>query len=123
MSDNWAVVGGANAALLYASYTDYGNGMFSWSTSYSGIIPQLDTELGLNWRSSDNPLFSMTVGARVTTSFNTSITADSTHRGTMVEFGPFVRVAYNFTGPTRTMALTAEASDAPAAAPPTTRAR
>jgi outer membrane protein OmpA-like peptidoglycan-associated protein len=116
VSDNWAVVGGADAALLYASYTDYGNGMFSWGNNYSGVIPQLDSELGVNWRSSDNPFFSMTIGARVTTSFNTSITADSSHRGTMVEFGPFVRVAYNFAGPTRAMALAADVGDAPAAA-------
>ena len=114
VSDNWAVVGGANAALLFATYNDYGNGMFSWGNAYSGIIPQVDGELGVNWRSSENPLFSMTVGARVTTSFNTSITADGTHRGTMVEFGPFVRVAYNFAGPARAMALTADAGPAPA---------
>jgi outer membrane protein OmpA-like peptidoglycan-associated protein len=113
VSDSWAVVGGADAALLYASYYDYGNGMFSWGNGYSGMIPQLDAELGVNWRSSDNPLISMTVGARVTTSFNTAITADTTHRGTMVEFGPFVRVAYNFAGPARAMALTADAGDTP----------
>src|SRR5476649_995079 len=117
VSDNWAVVGGVNAALLYAMYNDYGNGMFSYGSGYSGVIPQVDAELGVNWRSSDNPLFSMTLGARVTTSFNTSITADSTHRGTMVEFGPFLRVAYNFAGPTRVMALTADVNDGPATAP------
>jgi outer membrane protein OmpA-like peptidoglycan-associated protein len=116
VSENWAVVGGADAALLYASYYDYGNAMFSAGGGYSGIIPQLDAELGVNWRSSDNPLFSMTLGGRVTTSFNTSISADSTHRGTMVEAGPFVRVAYNFSGPARAMALAADA-EAPAAAP------
>ena len=117
VSDNWAVVGGADAALLYASYLDYGNGMFSYGAGYSGVIPQLDAELGANWRSSENPLFSMTVGARVTTSFNTAITADSTHRGTMVEVGPFVRVAYNFAGPARALALTSDATDASANAP------
>jgi outer membrane protein OmpA-like peptidoglycan-associated protein len=114
LSETWAVVGGADAALLYGTYYDYGNGMFSAGNGYSGVIPQLDGELGVNWRSSDNPLFSMTVGARVTTSFNTAITADTTHRGTMVEYGPFVRVAYNFSGPARVMALTAETDTTPA---------
>lgn len=116
VSDNWSIVGGADAALLFGSFYDYGTGMFSANSGYSGIIPQVDAELGVNWRSSDNPLFSMTLGGRVTTSFNTSISGDSTHRGTMVEVGPFVRVAYNFAGPARAMAVTSD-SDAPAATP------
>jgi outer membrane protein OmpA-like peptidoglycan-associated protein len=116
VSDSFAVVGGVNAALLYASYNDSGNGVLMNGGGYSGVIPQLDAELGVNWRSSDNPLFSMTLGGRVGASFNTSITPDGTHRGTMVEYGPFVRVAYNFAGPTRAMALASDA-DTTAAAP------
>jgi outer membrane protein OmpA-like peptidoglycan-associated protein len=116
ISDSLAVVGGANAALLYASYNDSGNGVLAPGGGYGGMIPQLDAELGVNWRSSDNPLFSMTVGGRVAGSLNTSITPDGTHRGTLVEAGPFVRLAYNFAGPTRAMALTADTDDS--AAPP-----
>ena len=33
--------------------------------------------------------------------FNTAITADSSHQGTLLEFGPFIRMAYNFAGPSR----------------------
>ena len=117
VSDGWAVVGGANAALLYASYIDSGNGVLANGGGYSGVIPQLDAELGVNWRSSDNPQFSMTVGGRIATSFNTSITPDGSYRGTLLEAGPFVRLAYNFAGPARAMAFTSDTDTTPAAPP------
>jgi outer membrane protein OmpA-like peptidoglycan-associated protein len=30
-----------------------------------------------------------------------TITADSSHQGTLIEYGPFIRMAYNFAGPSR----------------------
>ncbi len=117
ISDALAIVAGANAALLYAFYNDTGDGMLMNSGSYSNLIPQLDGELGVNWRSSDMPTFSVTVGGRVAASFNTAITADASHLGTRLEIGPFVRLAYNFAGPIRTMALTADTGSATATVP------
>ena len=101
ISDDWAVIGGADAALLYTSFNETGSGVLLSNTSYWQFVPQLSAELGVSWRSSDSPSVSFSTGARVATSFNTAITADGTHQGTLVEFGPFVRVAYNFAGPSR----------------------
>jgi len=101
VSDNWAVVGGADAALLYTNYADSGSGVLLNNTGYWQLVPQLSAELGINWRSSDSPSFSFTTGARLAASFNTAVTADASHQGTLLEFGPFIRMAYNFAGPSR----------------------
>jgi hypothetical protein len=101
ISESWAVVGGADAALLYANYTETGSGVLLSNTSYWQFVPQLSAELGISWRSSDTPSFSFTTGARIATSFNTTITADGSRQGTLVEYGPFIRMAYNFAGPSR----------------------
>ncbi len=101
VSDNWALVGGANAALLYTFYNDTGDGRLMNGGAYSQLVPQLDGELGLSWRASDRPRLSFTGGVRVAASFNTAITADASHRGTLLEYGPFVRAAYNMSGPSR----------------------
>ena len=101
ISENWGVIGGADAALLYTSFNETGTGVLLSNTSYWQFVPQLSAELGVSWRSSDSPSFSFSTGARVATSFNTAITADGTHQGTLIEFGPFIRVAYNFAGPSR----------------------
>lgn len=105
VSDSWAVVGGADAALVYTSYADTGTGALLDNASYWQLVPQLSAELGISWRSSDVPSFSFTTGARVANSFNTAITADGTHQGTLLEFGPFIRMAYNFAGPSRSQRL------------------
>ena len=105
VSESWAVVGGADAALLYTSFTETGGGVLLSNTSYWQFVPQLSAELGISWRSSDSPSFSFTTGARLATSFNTAITADSRHQGTLLEFGPFIRMAYNFAGPSRSARL------------------
>ena len=105
ISDSWAVVGGADAALLYTCFNDTGGGVVLNNASYWQFVPQLSAELGMNWRSSDIPSFSFTTGARVATSFSTAITADASRQGTLVEFGPFVRMAYNFAGPSRSARL------------------
>lgn len=105
VSDSWAVVGGADAALLYTSYADTGTGGLINNASYWQFVPQLSGELGVSWRSSDVPSFSFTTGARVAASFNTAITADSTRQGTLVEYGPFIRMAYNFAGPSRSQRM------------------
>jgi outer membrane protein OmpA-like peptidoglycan-associated protein len=107
IAENWAIVGGADAALLYTSFTDFGTGVLATSGSYMQFVPQLDAEFGMSWRSPDHPAFSFTAGGRVAASFNTAITADGSHQGTLLEFGPFVRMAYNFAGPIRRQALTA----------------
>jgi hypothetical protein len=113
ISDHWAVVGGANAALLYTSFADSGTGVLLNNGSYSLLVPQLDGELGLSWRPSDAPSFSFTAGGRIAASFNTAITADGTHRGMLLEFGPFVRMAYNFAGPRLGVRPAPVAEDAP----------
>jgi hypothetical protein len=105
ISDNWAVVGGADAALLYTNYVDTGNNVLLSNTDYWQFVPQLSAELGLSWRSSDSPSFSFTAGARIATSFNTAITGDPSRQGTLLEYGPFVRLAYNFAGPSRSARL------------------
>jgi outer membrane protein OmpA-like peptidoglycan-associated protein len=105
IADSWAVVGGADAALLYTSFNETGGGVVLNNSAYWQVVPQLGAELGINWRSSDTPSFSFTTGARVATSFNTAITSDASRQGTLVEFGPFVRMAYNFAGPTRSARL------------------
>jgi outer membrane protein OmpA-like peptidoglycan-associated protein len=101
VSETWAVVGGADAALLYTNYTDTGGGVLLNNASYWQFVPQVSAEFGISWRSSDIPSFSFTTGGRVATSFNTAVTADASRQGALVEFGPFVRMAYNFAGPSR----------------------
>ena len=105
VSDSWAIVGGADAALLYTSFLDWGTGVLTNNGSYWQLVPQLASEAGLSWRSADTPSFSFTAGARVAASFNTAITADGSYRGTLLEFGPFVRMAYNFAGPARSATM------------------
>jgi len=105
ISENWGVIGGADAALLYTSFNEIGTGVLLSNTSYWQFVPQLSAELGVSWRSSDSPSFSFSTGARIATSFNTAITADGTHQGTLLEFGPFIRMAYNFAGPSRSARL------------------
>jgi outer membrane protein OmpA-like peptidoglycan-associated protein len=119
LSQNWALVGGADAAILYTSFADNAllpnGGTYNQNGSYSQLVPQLDGELGFSWRSTDAPRFSFTAGGRVTTSFNTAITASGA-QGTLLEAGPFVRMAYNLSGPTHQALLSdATATDAPAA--------
>jgi outer membrane protein OmpA-like peptidoglycan-associated protein len=99
LSDNWAVIGGADAALVYTSFSDTGSGVLVNSGAYWGFVPQLGAELGVNWRSREMDLFSIPLGGRIATSFNTAITADLSRRGTLVEYGPFLRIAYNFAQP------------------------
>lgn len=114
-TDSWAVIGGADAALLYTSYNDSGTGALVNNASYWQFVPQLGGELGLGWRTADVPSFSVTFGGRVAASFNTAIIADGSHRGTSFEVGPFMRLAYNFAGPARRHAAAqAQESDAPA---------
>jgi hypothetical protein len=115
LSDSWALVGGANAALLYTFFSESGNGMLTNGGAYSQFVPQLDGELGLNWRSSDSPAFSFTGGIRVASSFNTAITAGASHQGTLFEYGPFVRLTYNMSGPSRAPVAADSAHATPAA--------
>jgi hypothetical protein len=113
VSDSWAVVGGADVALHYTSFVDYGTGVLTNNGTYWRLVPQLSSELGLSWRSADTPSLSFTVGARVAASFNTAITADGSHVGTLLEFGPFIRMAYNFAGPGRHPPVQAPATGTP----------
>ncbi|HYD04177.1 MAG TPA: Lpg1974 family pore-forming outer membrane protein [Reyranella sp.] len=105
IAESWAVIGGADAALLYTNFTETGGGVILNNNSYWQFVPQLGAELGINWRSADTPSFSVTTGARIAASFNTAITADASRQGTLVEFGPFIRMAYNFAGPSRSARL------------------
>ncbi|HTR83261.1 MAG TPA: hypothetical protein VMI56_02200 [Reyranella sp.] len=98
LSENWAIVGGLNAAFLIASFSDSGNGVLG-NTGYTQIVPQFDGELGLSWRTSEVPSFSFTTGVRAAVSFNTAISSDGNHQATLFEYGPFIRMAYNFAGP------------------------
>jgi outer membrane protein OmpA-like peptidoglycan-associated protein len=101
LSPDWAVIGGINGALVYTSFVDSGTGALTGIGSYWQFVPQLGGELGVSWRSPQQPSFSLTVGGRLEASFNTAIVADGSRRGTLLEFGPFVRLAYNFAGPAR----------------------
>jgi len=105
VSESWAVVGGADAALLYTSFADMGGGVLLDNASYWQWVPQLSGELGVSWRSSDWPSFSFTTGARIATSFNTTIVSDGSRQGSLIEYGPFIRMAYNFAGPTRSQRM------------------
>lgn len=105
VSESWAVIGGADAALLYTSFADTGGGVLLDNASYWQLVPQLSGELGVSWRSSDSPSFSFTTGARIATSFSTTIAWDGSRQGTLVEYGPFIRMAYNFAGPTRSQRM------------------
>jgi hypothetical protein len=100
IDDNFALVGGVDAALVFGQFWDSGTGALVRNGVYHALIPQVGGELGINWRSSDAPNFSITVGGRADASFNTMITTnDGVGRGTRLAFGPFVRLAYNFAGP------------------------
>jgi hypothetical protein len=100
LDDNFALVGGVDGALVYSQFWDSGTGGLLRNAVYYQLVPQIGGELGVNWRSSDAPNFSITVGGRAAASFNTMITTnDGVGRGTRLDFGPFVRVAYNFAGP------------------------
>jgi OmpA family len=101
LGPQWAVVGGLNGALVYTSFADTGSGALTGLGAYWQLVPQVGAELGVNWRSPEKPSFSITVGGRFDASFNSAIVADGSRRGTLLEFGPFVRAAYNFAGPTR----------------------
>jgi len=105
VSESWAVVGGADAALLYASFADTGGGVVLNNASYWQFVPQLSGEVGVSWRSSDSPSFSFTTGARLATSFSTTITSGGSRQGTLLEYGPFIRAAYNFAGPSRSQRM------------------
>lgn len=121
-TESWAVIGGADAALLATSFSDTGTGALAGNAYYWQLVPQLSTELGLSWRTADVPSLSVTFGGRVAASFNTSITADGSHQGTSVEIGPFVRMAYNFAGPARRhTAAQALESDTPTPRPAASR--
>ena len=100
LDDNFAIVGGVDAALVFSQFWDSGTGALIRNAVYHQLVPQIGGELGVNWRSSDAPNFSITVGGRIDASFNTMITAnDGVGRGTRLDFGPFIRLAYNFAGP------------------------
>ncbi|HLM11057.1 MAG TPA: OmpA family protein [Reyranella sp.] len=116
LSEPWSLIGGVNAALVYTSFVDTGTGALAGRGSYWQFVPQLGAELGVNWRSPQRPSFSITVGGAINASFNTTIAADGSRRGTLLEFGPFVRMAYNFAGPTRVRHPTVTASDGDAPA-------
>ncbi|MBV8393299.1 MAG: OmpA family protein [Alphaproteobacteria bacterium] len=116
ISQTWGIVAAGDLALLYTSVNDSGSGVLAGRGSYWQWTPQFDAELGLSWNSTDNPAFSFSTGGRIATSFNTAITSDPGTEGTRLEFGPFVRISYNFSGPHRhrAQALTAEAPSPPA---------
>lgn len=87
------------------------------------FVPQLDGELGVNWRLSSSSAFSVTLGGRIAAWFNTAITFDGGYQTNWLEFGPFVRLAYNFGGRLTPRALPAAPapSDSAAAAGPVVR--
>lgn len=101
LSESWSLIGGVNAALVYTSFADTGTGALTGLGTYWQFVPQVGGELGVNWRSPRQPSFSVTFGGAINASFNTTIVADGSRRGTLLEFGPFVRMAYNFAGPAR----------------------
>lgn len=113
VSESYAVIGGLDAALVYANFVDSGTGALVPNGSYWQFVPQAGAELGLGWRSSDSPGFSVTAGGRIDASFNTAINVGDT-RGTRLDFGPFLRLAYNFGGPSYRLAAGAPPPQAPA---------
>ena len=115
LSESLALIGGVDGALVYANFIDFGTGSAIPNGNYWGLIPQLGGELGVSWRSSDAPNFSLAVGGRIDASFNTAMIANG--RGTLLDFGPFIRLAYNFGGAPR-IRPAAPPADAPAATAP-----
>ena len=116
ISESYALIGGLDAALVYTNFVDSGTGAVIANGNYWQWVPQAGAELGLGWRSSDQPSFSVTVGGRIDASFNTTVMTGGTSRGTRLDFGPFVRLAYNFGGPSYRLAAAAPAPEAPAIA-------
>lgn len=118
LSPGWALLAEADFALVYTSYADTGGGAVIANGNYAQFVPQFDAELGVNWRTHDD--LSVTVGPRIATSFNTAIADYGSRQGTLLEYGPFVRIAYNFGGGIRPLATatTAAAGDSPVAAAP-----
>ena len=119
LSEPWSLIGGINAALVYASFTDTGTGALSGLGSYWQFVPQVGGELGVNWRSPQQPSFSITFGGAINASFNTTIAANGSRRGTLLEFGPFIRMAYNFAGPPRVRHPSVAGTDGDTPAKPT----
>jgi outer membrane protein OmpA-like peptidoglycan-associated protein len=97
VSENWSLVGSLDGALVYTNFVDNGTGVLRSNGSYWQLVPQLAAEAGVSWRA-PGPL-SFTTGVRVNLAFNTTIVGDGTS-GTLVEYGPFVRLGYNFGGRT-----------------------
>jgi hypothetical protein len=95
LSDNFAVVGAVNAALVFAGFNDIGTGIGMANGNFTQLTPQADIEAGISYRSADRPHVSFTVGARLQAWFNTAISGYGAS-GTVLEYGPFVRAAYNF---------------------------
>ena len=118
LSDTFTLVGGLDAALVMTNFVDSGSGLVMANGNSWQLVPQAGAELGIGWRSSDQPGFAVTVGARIEGSFNTSITADGTRRGTLLEYGPFIRLSYNFSGPAYRVPAVATSTDAPATTTP-----
>ncbi len=116
LSESYAVIGGLDAALVYTNFMDSGTGALIPNGNYWQFVPQAGAELGLGWRSSDSPSFSVTAGGRIDASFNTTVMTNGASRGTRLDFGPFVRLAYNFGGPAYRVTAAAPAPEAPAAA-------
>lgn len=115
LDDTYALVGGIDGALVMGSFADTGNGAIVRPGNYWQLMPQLGAELGVNWRADD--FFSITVGGRIAASFNTALTyGTGAGASTKLDYGPFVRVAYNFSGPTRRYPPVAE-PETPAPAP------
>ena len=113
ISSDWAVIADADVAFVYTSYADTGNGMLMNNGSYSQFVPQFDAEVGVAWHTQG--ALSVTIGPRIATSFNTAIAVDGSHQGTLLEFGPFIRVSYNFGGRVRMHASPVAATEAPIA--------
>ena len=99
IDESFAIIGGLDGALVYTNFIDFGSAVVIPNANYWALVPQAGGELGIAWRPTDTPHLSVTVGGRIDASFNTTIVAGGTSRGTRIEYGPFVRLAYNFGGP------------------------
>ena len=74
--------------------------------NYWQLVPQLGGELGVNWRSSDCPGLLRHRGRphRCLVQHHDHRPTTASAAARWLDFGPFVRLAYNFAGPSRTSA-------------------
>jgi outer membrane protein OmpA-like peptidoglycan-associated protein len=95
IAENWSLIGDLSGALVYTNFVDTGTGVLRSGGNYWQLVPQVTTEAGVSWQGAGP--FSFATGMRLNVAFNTTILSNG-GAGTLLEYGPFVRLGYNFNG-------------------------